>query len=484
MEDQLQPIANHSLEPSTSPPDDRAAGAGPEHPDFASYRRLLHYALPLVLSHSGGILLQLTDRLFLAWHAPESVAGAGTAGMIAFCFVAFCSVTTGFTSVFVAQYLGAGRPERLGPAVWQGWYLSLFLGVMSWGLSFLAEPLFGWIGHGPAVRAAEADYFRVYMTGGIFFMAASSLLGFFTGRGDNRVVMAVHIAGLVLNAVLDYAMIFGRFGFPARGVAGAAWATVLAQMFMFSVGLVLFWRRKYRALYATAAWRPEPPLARRIVRFGAPSGLRAVVELVLWSVFLGLIGLLGDDELAVSNVAFTINGLAWQPMLGVGMAVSMMVGRAQGAERPDLSRLVMRRGWVLTQVWETAAAALFIVFADQLLGFFFRDLPPERSAMLMEEGRMVLWFVAAYCLLDGLNVIVAQGLVGAGDSWWISKATLVLTALALAALGGLALTGAGLAWYWLVATLYIGASGLAWVWRYRSRGWEHLKVVEPAVTEA
>ena len=125
--------------------------------DFASYSRITHYALPLVLSNSAAVFLQFIDRMFLAWHAPESVAGAGTAGMIGICFVSFAAVTTGFTSVFTAQYMGAGRPLRIGPTVWQGWYLSLVFGTLSFALSFPAAPLFQWIGHSPAVRAAALD---------------------------------------------------------------------------------------------------------------------------------------------------------------------------------------------------------------------------------------------------------------------------------------------------------------------------------------
>ena len=450
---------------------------------FASYAKIVHYALPLVLSNSAGVILQFIDRMFLAWHSPESMAGAGAAGMIAICFVSFASVTTSFTSVFAAQYMGAGRPRRLGPAVWQGWYLSLAFGLATFLLSFTARPLFDWIGHGAAVRAAEIEYFKAFMQGGIAFMLTGALMGFFMGRGDNKVVMLAQIGGIVVNTILDYAMIFGRLGFPEWGVAGAAWATIASQVFAFLFALCLFWRESHRRHFAT--WDGcgfEAALCRRILRYGAPSGLRAIIELVMWSVFLGLIGLLGDRELAASNVAFTINSLAWQPMIGVSMAVAMLVGKAQGAERPDLSRIAMWRGLMMTQVWETLAAVAFIIFPDFFLGLFFGPETAGRAA-LMAEGRTLLWFVAAYCLVDGVNVVFAQGLIGAGDSWWTSKATFVLSALAIGAMVLLGRAGAGLASFWLVATLYVAASGLAWLWRYRSGRWEHMKVVETVVVE-
>lgn len=451
--------------------------------DFASYSRVAHYALPLVLSNSAAVFLQFIDRMFLAWHSPESVAGAGAAGMIAICFISFASVTTGFTSVFTAQYMGAGRPMRTGPAVWQGWYLSLVFGAISFLLSFLAGPLFDWIGHSPAVKAAEIEYFVAAMRGGLAFMLTGAVMGFFIGRGDNRIVMLAQVGGILVNTVLDYAMIFGKLGFPEWGVAGAAWATVISQVFAFAVGAAVFWRRRHRELYATwSGRRLERGLCLRILRFGAPSGLRSIVELVVWSVFLGLIGLLGDIELAVTNVAFTINSLAWQPMVGVSLAVAMLVGKAQGAERPDLSRAAMRRGLVVAQAWEIVAAVAFVLFPDFFLGFFFGPETPGRET-LMDEGRRLLWFVAAYCLVDAVNVVFAQGLIGAGDSWWTTKATLFLAALSLGAMLVMSRMGAGLYSFWVVATLYIAASGAAWLWRYREGSWERMKVVETVVVE-
>lgn len=456
----------------------------PDNPkEFASYSRLIRYALPLVLSNSAAMLLQFVDRMFLARHAPGSVAGAGAAGMIAVCFVGFASVTVGFTSVFIAQYLGAGRPGRAGPAVWQGWYLAILFGVVSFALSFVAEPLFDWIGHGPDVRAAEIEYFQAFMQGGIAFMLAASVMGFFMGKGENKIVMVAQVTGIAINTVLDYGLIFGRLGLPEWGVAGAAWATILSQVFVFLIGAALFWKKHNRREHGSWSGRRfETGLCKRLVRFGAPSGMRSIIELVMWSVFLGLVGRLGDMELAASNVAFTINTMAWQPMMGVSLAVSMMVGRAQGAARPDLSRSAMLHGLALAQIWETAAAILFVMFPAVFLGFFFGPETPGWD-ILMAEGKVLLWFVAAYSLMDAFNVVFAQGLIGAGDSWWTSKATLALSALGIGVMLIMSRMGAGLYSFWTVATLYVAASGAAWLWRYRQGAWQEMSVVEPTVVE-
>ncbi|MCC8179880.1 MAG: MATE family efflux transporter [Planctomycetes bacterium] len=430
-------------------------------------------------------MLQFVDRMFLSWHSPESVAGAGTAGMFSICFLGFFSATTGFTSVFVSQYLGARRPSRLGPTIWQGWYLSILFGLLSLGISFFAAPIFNWLGHEPAVRQAEFDYFTAIMRGGVFTMTVTAIQGFFVGRGDNRVAMTMQLIGIAANTVLDYGMIFGRWGLPAWGVAGAAWATVLSQVIITVCGAVMFWRPNYRRHYNTWSGRKlELALCARILRFGSPNGLRSVVELVMWSVFLGLIGLLSAAELAVSNVAFTINSLAWQPMIGISMAVSMLVGKAQGANRPDRSRQAMRRGFIIAQSWETAAALLFVLFPDTFLRFFFGDLPPDALENYLLMGRMVLVFVAAYSLLDAMNVVFAMGLTGAGDSWWISKATIILSIAGAAMLFVAYCLDWGLYGYWFVATFYVAMSGAVWILRFKSKTWESMRVVETVVVEA
>lgn len=451
--------------------------------DSVSYRTIIHYSLPLILSYSGGIIMQFTDRMFLAWHAPESVAGAGTAGMISICFLCFFYVTTGFTSVFTSQYLGSHRLEKIGPVVWQGIYLSLVFGLLTYLLAFGSQPLFEWIGHEPAILEAEVEYFSAIMQGGVFFMLSMASLGFFIGRGDNRKVMLIQLGAIVVNIGLDYAMIFGKWGFPAWGVSGAAWATVFSQIFAAVASLALFLRPSYRTLYHTWTAKAEPALALRVLRFGMPSGVKSVVELLLWSVFLGLIGLIGGIELAASNVAFTINNVAWQPMMGISMAVSMLVGKAQGAGRPDLSRQAMIRGFWITQAWELVAALLFVLFPYFFLNLFFRDLPPEQAGPLLSTGKYLLWFVAAYCLIDGFNVVFAQGLIGAGDSWWTSKMTFILTTAAILALFVLYHFDMGLYSYWTVATLYVAASGVAWRWRFFGKEWESMKVIETVVVE-
>src|SRR5687767_4278421 len=102
-------------------------------------------------------------------------------------------------------------------------------------------------------------------------LIVASISGFFSGRGDSRTILWINGIGLIVNAVLAWSMIFGKFGLPAMGVAGAGWATVIAMWVSAFLALGLMLRRRFRREHATlSGWRFDPDLFKRVMRFGIP----------------------------------------------------------------------------------------------------------------------------------------------------------------------------------------------------------------------
>src|SRR5262249_41332267 len=141
-----------------------------------------------------------------------------------------CVAVAEYSTTFVAQYLGANRADRVGPAVWQGaWFaISCALGLAA--LAQIVPVLFKLAGHPPELLVEESSYSRILLLGALPTILMPALASFFAGRGDTRTVLYVNIASAVANVALDYAWIFGRFGFPRGGVAGAALATVASDI--------------------------------------------------------------------------------------------------------------------------------------------------------------------------------------------------------------------------------------------------------------
>ncbi len=448
-----------------------------------TYTGIIKLAAPLVLSMSGVMIMQFVDALFLSWYSADAIAAVVPAVMPALLLSSAFTGAAGYTSTFVAQYTGAGRPERSAAAVWQGIYFSVLSGAFLALVSLGARPLFGWVGHAPVIQAMEVRFFSIMCWGAFFFAAANALSGFFSGRGATSVVMAVNIAGLCANAALDYILIFGKFGFPRLGITGAALATVASQALITLVFAVLFLRRENRVHWAT--WRSRAldiPLFLRLVRFGFPGGMRFSLEMASWTVFVFFVGRIGPIDLAATNIAWRINGIAFFPAIGISQAVAILVGNAQGAGQPALSAKATWRGTALSQVWMLVMAAVFVVFPVQLFGIFAgRD--PATAAQFATLGPMLLRFVAVYCLLDALNYVFISALVAAGDTRWTLYASIALNAAFVAALAAADVFFRTLFAEWLVATVFVMAQALLWLARFLQGKWKGLRVIEPKIAE-
>ena len=142
---------------------------------------VLRMAAPLILS-TGAVTIQMfIDRVFLMWYSKDAMSATLQAGITHFTiFALFLGVAT-YVNTFVAQYTGAGRPERVGKAVWQGIYFALVAGVLMLGLIPLARPLFDWVGHPGPLREQEIIYFRILCFGAAPSLVAMAVSSFFTG---------------------------------------------------------------------------------------------------------------------------------------------------------------------------------------------------------------------------------------------------------------------------------------------------------------
>ncbi|MCC7147453.1 MAG: MATE family efflux transporter [Phycisphaeraceae bacterium] len=454
--------------------------------NFGSYRQILLLSGPLILSQTSVMLMQVVDGLFLARYSETAIAAVGPAGMSFWSVLGLFSGLCGYTATFVAQYVGAKRSERVGAAVWQGIYMALGAGTIIASLSFLARPLFAWMGHDPAVMAQEITYFRILSWGGVLYLLSAAISGFFAGRHDTVTLMLIHLLGVGINAVLAWAMIFGRWGFPEMGIAGAGWATIIAHAVDVILLGAIFLRAKYRRDFGT--WKDRPldrALLLRLVRYGFPNGVRLVVEIIAWTIFLAFVGRVDALGLAASNIVWRINGMAFFPLIGMSIALAMLVGQAQGAGRPERSELVAWRGLAMGEVWMVLAAAVFVLAPGMLVGPFLDQarLGHEEYFALRGTCIVLLRFVAAYCLLDALNIVFMAALQGAGDTRWSLIASAVMHVMYILALWTIDRLGGGLYVMWSTATIFVMAMSFVWLVRFWSGRWQSMRVIEHAPPE-
>jgi MATE family multidrug resistance protein len=449
------------------------------------YRELLRLALPLIISNSFWTLQITIDRVLLGRYGSDAVGAAVAAVMLFWAPFALLQYTASYASTFVAQYLGAGRPRRVGPVVWQSLHFSALGGLAFLLLLPAARPLAALAGHAPAVQALEATYFTCLCFAALPMLLSAATCGFFIGRGDTWTVLLINATGLAFNAVLAYAWIFGAWGFPRGGIAGAGWATVAGSSASALLGLVLFLRRRYRdEFHVPGGWRLDLPLFRRLLRFGLPSGAQVGLDVFAFALFTVFVGQMGKAELTASGVAFTLNVLAVLPALGIGQAVAVLVGQRLGENRPELAARSTWTGFKVTWLYMAGMALLYVLAPDVLASFFRPEDGAADAADWPSVAGLVpvlLRFVAVYSLFDAMNFIFSYALKGAGDTRFVTAVLLLLSWPVMVVPTWLAQRyGWGLFWAWGFASAYIIALALCFLARFRRGRWKAMRVIEPA----
>ncbi len=449
-----------------------------------AYRRVLAIGLPLVVSMGSTTLMLFTDRMFLGNYSLDAIAAAMPAGIAAFAIQSFFIGTAGYTGVFIAQYTGAQRPQRVGAALWQGVWFCLLAGLVTAAASLVAGPLFALAGHPDDVRVLEEPYFRILMLGGVFGILDATFSGFFTGRGLTRVVMAVNLVGAVLNIPLDYALIYGVFGLPEMGIRGAALATVAGGAVSAVLFAALIFTRKNEVLFRVrSAFALDRDLFSRLMKYGLPGGVQFFLDIFAITFFVFLVGRIGKEELAATNIVFSINTLTFLPMVGFSVAASTLVGQALGADDPDAAHRDTMATLRLTLGYMTAVALLFVVFPEAFLSLFRpRDMDAAGYAAITATGVWLMRFVAVYSIFDAVAMILFGALKGAGDSRYLMLAMggAAIFVMILPTYAAVSAFGAGVYTAWGFLTAYIVAlAGLMWL-RYRGGAWRRMRIIEGA----
>jgi len=445
---------------------------------------VLRIALPLILSTSAHTIQMFVDRMFLMWHSNDAMSAALPAGIMAFTFASFFLGTVSYVNTFVAQYTGAGRDHRVGPAVWQGIFLALGAAVVMLFIIPAGGPIFTWIGHEPAVRNNEISYFKILCLGTSPMLINAAISGFFTGRGKTWMVLYVNVAGTLVNILLDYCLIFGNFGFPRWGIAGAATGTVIASTVSAILFICLFFRRRHRREFATVSGAKfDRELFGRLLRYGLPNGTQFMLDVLAFTLFIAFVGRISKVALTATNMAFQVNTLAFMPMIGFGIAVSTLVGQALGKNAPQLAQRTTWSAFYMTFIYMFLIALGYWFWPELFLFPFASGADPAEFKAVAPLAKTLLCFVAIYCLFDTGNIIFAAALKGAGDTRFVMLVSISLSWPMLVLPCYLAVKFQwgphnGLFVAWGFASGYICVLAVAFLLRFLWGKWKSMRVIE------
>jgi multidrug resistance protein, MATE family len=445
-------------------------------------REVLRVAAPLVVSSLSWTIMSFFDRMFLNWVSGAAMDASFTSSVAWFAFLALPLGICSYANTFVAQYDGAARYDRIGLVMWQAIWIGAALGTLSLVLIPLAPFLFSYFQHSPETAAHELQYFQIICLCGPCFLIAEASKCFYSGRGKTWVVMIVDAGVAVGELVLNYAWIFGLWGFPAMGLAGAAWSTVVGMLVKAIIYLVLPLQHTHREKFGTlAGMRFDAELMRRIVYFGWPGGFQMLLDVMGFTVFLFMMGGLGDVAKQATSLAFSVSSLAFMPIYGLHIAVSILVGEHLGENRDDLAARATTTTLQMSWLYMAGISLLYAFVPDLfLIGFFREGLTTSSVQVAVRElTAQLMLFVAGYNLLDATQMVYIGTLKGAGDTRFLLRVSLVLATL-LASFSYLSVKVWKLGIYgcWTLIVFWCLIAAVTYFLRYRQGKWRSMRVIE------
>jgi MATE family multidrug resistance protein len=382
-----------------------------EHkPTRADFRALLRLAGPLVSIQVGTMLMGVVDTIMVGRVSPQALASVALGNMYFFAISIFGMGVLFALDPIVAQALGARDELAVRRGLQRGLVLALALSVPISLVLLTVRPVLELVGQ-PAEVIPDAA--------GFVHRNALSVLPFYvfvvlrqTLQAHHRVLpigITIVVANLV-NVALNYAWIYGNFGFPAMGVIGSAWATTVSRWLMAVLMLALGWRTLKRYLREVAPNLLDLRPLVRMLKLGLPIGGQMALEGGAFNGMALLMGWLGVVQVAAHQIALNFASLTFMVPLGVSSAAAVIVGHAvgrgdaEGVRRSTVASLGVGAGFML------CTGALFIFAPEALARVYSND------AMVLALAALLLPLAGLFAVFDGLQVVAIGLLRGLGDT--------------------------------------------------------------------
>lgn len=383
----------------------------------AEIRATVSLAVPLALTQLGQVAINTTDVLFLGRLGAQSLAAATLAIALFHVMLVTCIGVAMATAPLVAQALGARQPRRARRVVRQGLWVVLAITLPGVGILWMADEILVGIGQDPQLAAMAESFMHTLCWSLPFGVALIVMRNFVTAFERTKPIMLVMGLGVLVNALLNWLLVFGHWGFPRLGMAGSGLASTLVNAAMFT-GLAAYAStvrpfRRYAVL--NRFWRPDWTIFREILKVGLPIGGMLLMEVGLFAGAAFLMGWIGSAEVAAHQIAIQIASTSFMVPLGVSMAATVRVGLAVGAGDLPAAR---RAGFVACAIGTgcMACCALLFWLAPRFLTGLFLSADDAAAPPVLALAATFLTVAAVFQLADGLQVIGAGALRGLNDT--------------------------------------------------------------------
>lgn len=443
----------------------------------AEVRNVIAMAIPMVVTTSSRAVMDIADYVMIArLNADEAQAAILPAQIVMWSYIIIGVGIVSMVNTFASQSLGRKKYRLCSAYAWQSLYIAAFFGAIALAFRPFLGSLLAAIGHEPQVQAMEYAYTRVALLTTAPTIAAYGIGWFFVGVHRPWVTMWSAVEANVINIAVSFVLIFGYLGFEPMGIAGAAWGTLTAVCYrMVRLLLTLLAPRAATMFASRETWRPSWTCLKGLMRIGAPCSLQWLSDVIVWAIFVTvLVGTtFGTTHLIATNTVWQYMRVAFMPTIGVGQALTALVGKSIGAGDPHRAIRETRVATLLTVLYMGTLSVIYWFYGPALIGLF--NDTPEVVAI----GSTIMRCAAVFQLFDAIGIAYNSALRGAGDTFVPSMFFVISNWVIIAGCGWLVVT-----WYpqlgsfgpWLAASGLIIITGVFLWWRWHGRTWMKLNL--------
>lgn len=375
-------------------------------------RLTLKLAFPLIIGQVSQMLLGVADTMMIGRLGVTEMAVLTFANALFFVpFIFGVGVLTS-VSVFTAGAKGAGDEAAGRASCRHGMYVATLLSVVLFLLLTVISFNLGGFGQPPEVVEKTGGFFRIIMASMVPALMSMALKNHADALDRPWPPFWIFLAGVVLNVFLNWVMIFGKFGCPALGLEGAAWATFIARTAILVAMFVWLYRGKGMREWTPFHWFKAPVLSeiRRFLGIGFPASLQMVCEVAAFSAAGLMMGQFGETAMAAHQVALMCASTAFMVPLGLSMALSVRIGAANGAGQVHRLRKIAVSGWWIGGGWAAVSAAFFFYYGTWVSTLFIDEAP------VIALSAKILIVVGVFQLFDSLQIGSVAMLRGLHDA--------------------------------------------------------------------
>ncbi len=439
--------------------------------DETSLKYMLKLAGPMIVTTLSFTLMQFVDRFMVSRLGTEALAAILPAGFVSFVPASFAIGVIASVTTFVSQSFGRGEKRNCSNYCWQGFFMGLGYSAIVAAIMLPGAPLiFKMMGHEPAVANMEVIYLRIMLYTQFLAVFAWCSSQFFMGIHRPIITMYAALCGQVVNVAANYVLIFGKFGFPAMGIAGAGWGTFIGMVVGAGIRMAVFLSGDINSNFeCRRTMNIDFGKMKDLLKVGLPAGFELMVNVAFWGVILfWLIGKFGKEAMAATSVALAWTNISVMPVVGLAGALTAAVGKSIGKGRKDTAIKQTSVCVRIGLVYMGLVGICFFVFRNELMRFWSSD------EKVIETGVNILICAAIYQVFHAARITYSGALRGAGDTIWLAAAS-ALGAVLILGLGGVLIIqfapGLGSIGPWIATTLSIISVGLANRWRFKSNRW-------------